>query len=95
MISTNSGGYIFPILLEQNRPNVFNEKDRIWWLSFHNLIKESSIEIQINGAFWGLDDGLQIEGVIYCGGHFRYNFGFKTREDKQAFLDELKLLRGE
>lgn len=79
---------LFPIVSENPRPCIFEEKDRIYWKEAHKFIKESTIEIMVNKVFWGIDEGLKDPEFQYAGGHFKYNFLFKTKEDKETFFKQ-------
>ena len=81
----------FPIVLETTRPNIFDEDSRNHWKKVHKFIKESPIEILINSIFNYIDHNLSNNpNYLYGGGHFKYNFWFKTVEDKEEFLKILK-----
>lgn len=73
------------------RPTFYTDEDRDFWRKFHNLIRNSSIEISINGAFKFVDD-LLVANSGYGGGGFAYMFWFHNLADRDAFIVEFKEL---
>lgn len=80
----------FPVVVNIGRPDIFNEKDAIFWKYIHQYLKETLIELKVNNAFYFVDEILSEQNPGYGGGGFKYYFWFKSNEDAQAFLDYYK-----
>lgn len=75
------------VVIEGNRPTLLHDyPDMIaYWKRFHDIVKNSDIEVWVNNVFWMIDDVLENDGE-YMGGGFRYCFWVRTQEDKDKIL---------
>ena len=69
------------------RPNIFTDQDRAWWAKFQNAVRNSTIEIGVNGVFDYIQSVID-GGTCYGGGGFAYMFWFRTLEDRTTFIAE-------
>ena len=77
------------IWIDPYRPSIFSDADVTFWKKFQDLVKNSSVEIFVNGAF-GYIDSVIAENSRYGGGGFHYMFWFRTIADRDKFLGELE-----
>jgi hypothetical protein len=77
------------VVINYQRPTITKSfpDSKTYWLKFHDIVKNSEIEMWVNNAFWYIDDVLTTDDGEYMGGGFRYNFWVRTQEDKDKFLN--------
>ena len=88
----------FKYTVDIGRPEFSNDKEMDQWISVHEWIKNSDVEMKVNGAFDFVDNCLN-ERQGYLGGGMKYMFWFKTEADKKLFeqslIDTFGILTGQ
>ncbi len=75
--------------IDATRPDIVSDTSHAYWLAFHNLVKNSPIELRVNGAFSFIESILQDPVGRYSGGGMKYMFAFGSTEDRAQFLAEV------
>ena len=78
----------FPYSVNIGRPEFTNDREMDQWVDVHNWIKESDVEMKINGAYHFITEQLA-DRQGYLGGGMEYRFWFKTDRDMAAFKNKV------
>jgi hypothetical protein len=89
MITTSKA--IFPFAIDVGRPVLIEPRQFEIWKDFHDLVENSSIEIAVNMCYPEMQHFIDNEKQ-YSGSGFTYMFWFRTKEDREYFVNELKAI---
>jgi hypothetical protein len=71
--------------VDLGRPTILNEQALKRWSQIHTWVRTSNTPVAITPAF-GVVDSFITRNEYYQGAGYRYMFGFRTKEDRDAFV---------
>lgn len=70
------------------RPSYYNENDFASWGKLFDFIENCDTQIAVSNVYRDMREFQKLKQV-YCGGGFSFAFWFKSRDDRNIFLDAI------